>query len=224
MRGLIVVVLVIGVGLGWIVREAHIQRDAVAAIKKAGGVVRYDWEWRDGNSIPGGEPWAPRWLTDRIGVDYFGRVTRVELISVPSATNTTLAHVGRLTRLQELSVESPSVTDAGLEHMKALTELSNLRLRCTHVTDAGLERLKGLTKLSVLDLSDAQVTDAGLVHLKGLTNLSQLYLFGTRVSDAGLTQLKGLTKLQWLNLQITRATHAGMNDLEKTLPSLTIIR
>jgi hypothetical protein len=36
-RGLIVLVLVIGVGLGWIVRRAHIQRDAVSAITKAGG-------------------------------------------------------------------------------------------------------------------------------------------------------------------------------------------
>ncbi len=38
-RGLIVVVLGIGAGLGWIVREAHIQRDVVAAIKNAGGLV-----------------------------------------------------------------------------------------------------------------------------------------------------------------------------------------
>jgi hypothetical protein len=43
-RGLIAVVLLFGVGLGWIVRQAHIQRDAVAAIKWA-GVVHYDWEW-----------------------------------------------------------------------------------------------------------------------------------------------------------------------------------
>jgi hypothetical protein len=43
-RGLIGLVLVIGAGLGWIVRQAHIQRDAVAAIKKADGVVRYDWQ------------------------------------------------------------------------------------------------------------------------------------------------------------------------------------
>jgi hypothetical protein len=41
-RGMIVLVLVIGAGLGWIVRNAHIQRDAVAAIKSAGGRVYYD--------------------------------------------------------------------------------------------------------------------------------------------------------------------------------------
>ena len=67
MRGLLVFVLVIGAGLGWIVRDAHVQRDAVAAIQAAGGKVMYDWEWSDGKYIPGGKPWAPRWLVDRIG-------------------------------------------------------------------------------------------------------------------------------------------------------------
>jgi hypothetical protein len=53
-RGLIVLVLVIGAGLGWIVRSARMQREAVAAIKNAGGSVSYDWRWSNGNSdFPG---------------------------------------------------------------------------------------------------------------------------------------------------------------------------
>ena len=36
-RGMIVVVLVIGGWLGWLVRSARIQREAVAAIEEAGG-------------------------------------------------------------------------------------------------------------------------------------------------------------------------------------------
>jgi hypothetical protein len=39
-RGLIVLVLVVGAGLGWIVHPAHVQRDAVAAITMAGGLVQ----------------------------------------------------------------------------------------------------------------------------------------------------------------------------------------
>ena len=38
-RGLIIVVLVIGGWLGWIVRSAHIQRDAVATIENSRGHV-----------------------------------------------------------------------------------------------------------------------------------------------------------------------------------------
>ena len=86
-RGLIVVVLVIGAGLGWIVRQAHIQRDAVAAIRKAGGSVAYSWEsGRTGRRFRRGEPWAPSWLVDLIGVDFFGHVTDVNLVRVVEAS------------------------------------------------------------------------------------------------------------------------------------------
>jgi hypothetical protein len=166
-RGLIVLVLVIGCGLGWIVRQAHIQREAVEAIKKTGGAIRYDWEWKDGNTIPGGNPWAPRWLVDRIGVDYFGHVTAAVAHHMSAETSdAVLAQVGRLTRVQSLNLHDSSISDAGLVH------------------------LKGLTNLQVVLLYRTQVTDAGLVHLKGLTNLSALQLDGTQVTDAGVEELK----------------------------------
>jgi hypothetical protein len=166
----------------------------VAAIKKAGGSVgyswEYEWEWRDGNSIEGGEPWAPRWLEDLIEVDYFGHVTVVELPASASATDATLADVGRLTRLHiVIEVYSPSVSDAGLAHVKGLTKLRHLRLNGTRVTDAGPVHLKGLSNLSVLGLSRTQVTDAVLVHLKGLTKLERLALITTGVTDAGVKEL-----------------------------------
>lgn len=46
-RGLIVLVLIIGAGLGWIVHGVRSQREAVAAIRRDGGAVLYDWEWKD---------------------------------------------------------------------------------------------------------------------------------------------------------------------------------
>ena len=52
-RGLIVLVVMTGAGLSWLVRSAHIQRDAVAAISNAGGDVAYDWDWSNGNSVVG---------------------------------------------------------------------------------------------------------------------------------------------------------------------------
>jgi hypothetical protein len=189
-RGLFVVVLAIGAALGWIVGQAHIQRDAVAVIEKAGGSVLYDWEWGDGNKIPGGKPSGPRWLVDQIGVDYFGHVTAVEFSMQPGATDSTLEEVGHLTRVEVLYANSPSVSDAGLAHLAGLRNLSTLDLAGTNVTDAGLAHLKGLTHLKRLYLRGTHVTDAGLVHLKGLTNLSSLYVNGSRVTDAGEHDIK----------------------------------
>ena len=147
-RGLIVLVLLIGGGLGWIVRCARIQREAVAAIESAHGRVEYDWQWTDGKAIQGGKPWAPRWLVNLMGVDYFGCITRVELIG--TANDAALVQVGRLARLEHLNLWDSSVSDTGLAHLQGLTELSHFDLRFTPVTDLGLEHLKGLTNLRQL--------------------------------------------------------------------------
>ncbi len=115
-RGLVVVVLLVGGWLGWIVRSARIQRDAVAAIRKVEGLVDYDWEWCDGNHIPDGKPWAPESLVQLLGVDYFGHVTSVGFGSQES--DATLVHVGCLTQLEELNLNQSSVSDAGLQHLR----------------------------------------------------------------------------------------------------------
>lgn len=239
-RGLFVLVLVIGSWLGWIVQSARTQREAVAAIKGAGGSVDYDRDWNDRKSIPGGL----LWLVDFIGVDYFGHVTEVSFLS--TATDTTivqgagvshlgtlngssvadagLAYLKGLTKLSDLNLFGTQVTDAGLAHLKGLTELSELNLLGTWVTDIGLAHLKRLTNLSSLNLTNTQVTDAGLAHLKGLTKLSSLNLNVTFVTDAGLVHLKGLTNLSKLELYGTLVTDAGAKELQHALPKLRIMR
>ncbi len=248
LRGLIFLVILVEAGFGWIVRQAHIQRDAVAAIRKAGGHVAYSWEWDHGKAIPGGGPWAASWIVESIGVDFFGHVTHVEIGGTSRPADTVLAEVGRLNQLQRLwlsntsviteaelvdldgltktsfvVVNSSQVTDAGLAHLKGLANLSLLSLEGTQVTDAGLAHLKGLTNLSTLWLGSHKVTDAGLVHLKGLTNLSDLSLHGTHVTDAGLVHLKGLTNLSVLDLLDTQVTDAGLVHL-KGLTNLSTLR
>jgi hypothetical protein len=99
-RGLIVLVLVIGGWLGWVVRGARIQREAVRAITSSGSAVAYNWEWSNGSYIPGGKPWAPNLLVGLIGVDYFGHVTGVSLISSLATTDATIAEIAHLPRLQ----------------------------------------------------------------------------------------------------------------------------
>jgi hypothetical protein len=138
-RGLIVFLIVFGAGLGWIVRQAHIQFDAVAAIRKAGSSVRYSWE--QGNTFPR-RPWAPSWLVDLIGVDFFGHVFDVNLSGSSRPADTTLAEVGRLNQLQRLWLNDASVSDAGLVHLKGLSSLRALDLVGTQVTDAGIAELK----------------------------------------------------------------------------------
>jgi len=197
-RGLIVVVFVIGAALGWIVRSARMQRDAVAAVERAGGSVGYDLGWTDDPALRNRGSWAPAWLVDTLGVDYFVGV--VDASFSGNCSDRELAHTGHLSRLEQLSLTRSRISDAGLVHLRGLAHLSWIGLSDTQVTDAGLVHLKGLTSLSGIDLSRTQVTDAGLANLKGLTNLSTVDLRGTQVTDA------------------------GVNELKNALPSLTVLR
>jgi internalin A len=166
-RALILFVLLFGAATGWIVRSARIQRAAALAIKKDCVSLLYDWQRYSGKPASKGTPRAPAWLTDLIGVDYFGHVTDVAVNA--RATDKTFKHLGRLNRLEKLVVLN--------------------RHRNSNV-DSKLAHLTGLTELTELDLSSVQVTDAGLAHLKGLRNLDHLLMIGTRVTTAGIADLK----------------------------------
>ncbi|MEX2118862.1 MAG: hypothetical protein WD847_04565 [Pirellulales bacterium] len=211
LRWLLVIVTVSGIGLGLVVSRVERQRQAVAAIRGAGGVVFYDFE--DPTSpVPAvrGELPGPDWLCRLLGVDYFAEVTKATL---PGATDATVAHLSGLTSLKELSLYSTQVSDAGLAHLSQLTSLQGLRLGGTQVRDAGLAHLSRSTSLQRLSLNGTQVTDGGLVHLSGLTSLQGLNLQGTQVGDAGVAHLSGLTSLQALNLRGTQVTDMGLAHL-----------
>jgi hypothetical protein len=120
LRTLIIVVLVLGGGLGWfahLARQAQIQRDAVNAVRTAGGSVLYDWQFENDkvrvkpgtNIISDDVPGWPKWLVNRLGVDAFGSVTNVSFrrpATRPSADeiDKALAQVGNLSRLKHLTL------------------------------------------------------------------------------------------------------------------------
>lgn len=221
-RGFLVLVLILGGWLGWVVRSARVQRAAVAAIHRAGGSVRYDWEdsRRTGGGPFGGmaipvrntkSPW-PGWLVDRLGVDYFGSVVEVEVYE--GGSDALLTQIGRLGRLKILVFARSTVTPAGMSQIRGLSRLERLYLGRTNVTDTGLAYLAGLTGLKGLGLDNTHVTDAGLAHLRGLTHLDQLALEGTRVSDSGLVHLEGITDLRILSLEDTDVGDAGLMHLD----------
>ena len=247
-RGMIVVVLVIAGWLGWLVRSAHVQRDAVAAIRTPGGSVTYDWARQPDRLISRLRRLTPRWLVDLIGVDYFGHPTDARIVASSISTDDALREVGRLTQLERLDIHGLSpvsdslahleglshltelclstmpVTDEGMVHLKGLTNLTVLRLEDTKITDAGLTHLNSLKNLQILDVSVTRVSDSGLAQLKGLSSLYSLSLGRTEITDSGLDHLKGLTKLSTLDLRGTPVTDVGVNELQQALPRLMIYR
>ena len=222
LRTVLYLVVVVGVGLGWLVHRATVQRDAVAAIRAAGGKAFYDWELTTevtsyGHAPrlnPQATPHWPEWLVDQLGPDYFGTIQQVILGS--SSTDTTLAQVGRLGRLEDLDAPTGGrFTDAGLGHLRTLKHLRSFGLNGrTGVTGAGLAQLAGLTALERLAFGTSPVGDADLAWVRLLVNLRMLrFSQGSGITDAGMTQLRDLRQLRELIISHSKITGQGLASL-----------
>jgi internalin A len=237
-----VLVLVLGGWLSWIVHRARVQREAVAAIRQAGGQVGYDSEG-DMDVLPKRTIWAPRWLVDSLGIDYFSSVSYISF-DKPGADEIAglLARLPRLdgadfdesdlgdsglARLQGLDLHylcllQTKVTDAGVRHIRSLTNLEDLYLSSTSVGDAGMADLATLPKLLVLHVSETNVTDLGIKSIVKLPALKILDLRGTRMGDDGAALLASKTGLEVINLEDTRVGPSAIRALRAALPDAEI--
>src|SRR5262245_56784908 len=116
-RGTIVAVLLVGVWLGWIVRSARVQREAVAAILEAGGAAAYGWGAEEFSYPVDGPVAALEWFVGLVGADFFGRVIAVSLKSFSSESESAFANIRRLSHLEELDFSKSSFGDAELLHI-----------------------------------------------------------------------------------------------------------
>ena len=146
--------------------------EVVAAIKKAGGIVR---------------PMAGS--SDNLKVEF--------QLTGRGLTDKGLAQVASLKNVVRLNLRGTKVTSAGLVHIKGLTKLGRLHLEKTPIDDAGIENLAGLVNLEYLNLYGTKITDKALDHLAGLKKLRQLYVWQTGVTDEGVAKLsKALPELR----------------------------
>ncbi|GMH34378.1 hypothetical protein BSKO_02212 [Bryopsis sp. KO-2023] len=113
-------------------------------------------------------------------------------------------HVGGLTWLQSLRIQTPLPIDSGMEVVGGLTSLTSLDLgMCFQLSDAGVQHLTNLKKLKSLDLEFCPlITVKGLEFIAKLPSLTNLNLVGNRkaVAREGLELLAGLASLKTLSL------------------------
>jgi hypothetical protein len=166
-RMLMISVLVIGGGFGWVVHRAMVQRVAVGAVLKAGGSVYYDWQLLgDGRPNPTGTLRWPSWMVKRLGVDYFGTVRQAFLINRDLDRDLDAAQLGRLEWIERLYLTGPGVTDQHLAHIEGMTKLRGLDLEGSQVSDEGLRYLLRMKSLEAVNFKGTRVTDAGVERLK----------------------------------------------------------
>lgn len=147
LRTLLLATTALFVGLGFEADQIHRQRDAVAAIERLHGSVRYRCSLSSSTFNR-----LATWLgPDAVaGVDavYFGGT---------ALSDDDLACLDNLPRLRTIVLTSSPITDAGLEHLPRFSDLESVDVRFTNVTEAGVARLRRrLPRATILSKSDIE--------------------------------------------------------------------
>jgi hypothetical protein len=229
LRALLVLVTVLCVWLGVKVNVARRQKEAVAAILRAGGTVCYDCQFIP-KSNPSGLPLldyrfdrdaqssAPAWLRFLIGDDCFRTVTAVYFNDPhPNITKADIDQIAKLPAVKQFVFgridHEWNVADSDFAALGQLDQLEVMELDGTRVTGTMLAQLHSLDKLTVVFISNADLDDVAMEQIGRMINLKCLWLGGTRITDNGIKQLQKLTTLKQLILNETSITDAGLKQL-----------
>lgn len=225
-RTFLLIVTLLAVWLAASIRQAKNQKTAVTTIKSLGGRVRYDFEptlrerlrreEEQRKAFAAGKipptyidgPMVPKWLADRMGIDFFARVRMVDL-SRTLCTDNDLEILQLIPNLKELYLRGvPYVTSDGIANLSGI-RLETLSLDGnqysdevgeTGLNDRALVHVGKLRTLKDLSIEQNRFTDDGLKHISNLTRLESLSLTGTDITAGGLDQIANLRYLRTLQL------------------------
>lgn len=140
------------------------------------------------------------------------RIVNLDL-SHTKITNQGLVSIGKMPRLEKLSLAYDNdVSDKGLPSLARLA-LIGLDLRGTKITDAGIPYISRIRTLKTLNLNSTAVSDQCLKTMETLDSLSFLALAHDHISDKCIDQLRNLRNLLGVDLRYTDVTDRGVHQL-----------
>lgn len=144
-----------------------------------------------------------------------GRLLKLESLTLANVglTDDSLKALSHLTGLTRLSLLEENITDAVIPWLDTLSELKKLQLSGTKVTGDILSGLHCQKSLTVLHLTETLTDDKHMQYIVRFRALQQLSLSGTRVTDAGIEYLSRMNELQYLNLSNTDISDNAIAEL-----------
>lgn len=144
-----------------------------------------------------------------MGLRELPRLRRLTLLKAHFPTGPSLAVIGQLSHLEQLTLSETPIADADIAGLRHLPQLRELHLDGTRLTDAAFEHLATLPQLEVLTISRAAITSRGLQKLCSSVSsrLRVLDVHQTAAGRNGFSALSGLTALEELD-----ASQAQVSD------------
>ena len=178
-------------------QQARQQRSIVSDIRKAGGVVEYDYQTN------GTMPAWRQWLHSRMGVDFLADVSSVLF----AATNVD----GRIVDLDKATVG----------RFSELPELVVLDLSHTLIDDSSLTHLCNIQSIKRFD-PPTGTSDRDLAKISGMKHLRSLTLINPEISEACVNIFNEMQNLRILTLINHKLKPATISKIERKLPNAEV--
>ena len=144
------------------------------------------------------------------------KLSSLQRLTISDKQFDSLAYVGSISTLEELTISGVTVTDDDLRAIAGLPKLEKLTL--TRCSLSGISALSGASALTYLNLSGNTVRD--LSALQTMPELTHLYLNHNAVVE--LDVLSTLSKLEVLDLSFNSITSAASLSGCQTLKELNL--
>jgi uncharacterized protein (TIGR02996 family) len=189
----------------------------LASLRDLRSLSLTDWTWEDGDNDEDGD------ITDE-GIAHLARLTGLEqlVLGCPRMTVAGLNRLGSLTSLRSVDLWEFDQGEEGFTCLDGWLELESLRLRRARLREEDFARLGRCHRLYKLTLYDCRIEgEAGLIHLREAHELRTLsFSYSRGLSDRGVAALGGLLALRDLDLTgCPDITGPGLSGLSR-LPQL----
>lgn len=134
----------------------------------------------------------------------------------PALTNKVGRSLGKLNRMESLSLHAGSLTDDCLSQFAPLKKLSSLAIGEPGITNAGLAKLAAASpQLSFLDISSASNSGLTASVLASFDELTEVHLNGPQLTEEAIQSINSLPELKSLSLR-----HSVTDDTIRRLGQL----
>jgi len=219
LRGLIVLMALVAVGMAWVSywqHRIHRQRVAIAQVRQLQNRIEKDLGSEiyrpielEFNKTPwwlrlGGEPTIPVTTGVNLGV-YRG--TRI--------LDSDLQMLVAFPYLMKVNVENSGVGGEGLSWVRPLQRMEMLNLSRTKVTDEDLQAVGELPALRRLILDELQLNGSGITNLANNSQLELLSLCDVPLRAEHIDHLNQLHALEELELESATLERLHLHDLKE---------
>ncbi len=218
-RGLMVLVLVVGGVLGWQARRASVQRRAVAQLVAEGIGTSFDYEYdSEGTYLVNSRPRAPGWLRRAVGDEWFRELASVDVypgtLKAGKLSESAIRAAGSLDRLDKLRVYNVPLTDDEFSRMLSLSRPRQILFQETEVTPAALRRIASLGSVNDLTVRFKRPVcgSSCLPALAEMTRLKRLWL--TNLESFPSEEMAALRPLHRLEALLLKNSPGAESCLE----------